>query len=62
MTTNKYVVYGKVTETNLVQRHLEYFGEKINKRKLKRKCNAQKDRILKCVKYQWEKIIHIKIN
>ena len=31
MTTNKCVVHGKVTETNLVQRNSEYLGKKLLK-------------------------------
>ena len=48
MTTNK-CLYGKVVETNLVQRNSEIR-------------NAQKYRILKCVKCQWEEMIHIKLS
>ena len=46
MTTNKCVVHGKVTETNLVQKNSEYLGGKI--KGTDKKWNAQKDNFKIC--------------
>ena len=44
MTTNKYVVHSKFTETNLVQRNSEYHGEKKKKKEIKKmKCSKRRN-------------------
>ena len=45
-TTNKCVVHGKVTETNLVKKNSEYLGGKI--KGTDKKWNAQKDNFKIC--------------
>ena len=58
MTTNKCVVHGKVTETNLVKKKLGIYWGKKSKELIKN--GMPKKTILKYVKCQWEEMIHIK--